>query len=196
MPFGFTFRSAKLSNAIAKAYSKKVIMFAAASNGSGTRGQAFPASHDWVFSVHSTDGIGNVSSFSPDEKEPMHGFALPGESIESSWPGQINKVMKSGTSFATPLAVALAANMLEYVKQKLTTMPQDLRKQLDGHSGMRLLLFSIVDREGSSKLGHHYLRPWRLFGTERSDESIQQQIELVFRNKWDRNRSTSPEVPE
>jgi len=88
--------------------------------------RAYPARHDEVICIHSVDANGNRSKFSPTASTSDDNFATIGEAVESTWPlglcdgqGQ-NYLYKSGTSFATPIAVGIAAFLLEYSKLHLS----------------------------------------------------------------------------
>lgn len=118
-----------LESAIHRAYSKKVLLFAAASNSGGQRGRAYPASSSQVIGVHSTDALGNRSTFSPTAQPSTLNFATIGESIESAWPtfrcndkSTPPKYVKSrsGTSYATPIMAGIAAFLLQYVRIHLS----------------------------------------------------------------------------
>ncbi|EFX03022.1 peptidase s8 and s53 subtilisin kexin sedolisin [Grosmannia clavigera kw1407] len=75
-----------LEAAIDKAYGKKVLMFAAASNSGGRLGRAYPASSTHVICVHSTNTNGTRSDFSPTAAPNAISIATIGESVESAWP--------------------------------------------------------------------------------------------------------------
>ena len=182
MSFGFKTSNKKVSDAIGRAFYQNIIMFAAASNGGGNEGRAFPASDKRVICVHSTDGQGNRSKFSPTAKRGCENFGFPGESIESSWPRKTASSpctkIKSGTSFATPLAVALAANLIEYVQQKLTAANDHVGRSIRRDDGLRAV-FKLMAQERD---GYEYITPWRLFGSENSELSINQRIADALRN--------------
>ncbi|KAK4064198.1 uncharacterized protein Triagg1_9177 [Trichoderma aggressivum f. europaeum] len=76
----------ELEDAIDKAYSKKILIFAAASNSGGRLGRAYPASSSQAICVHSTDTWGTPSGFSPTAEPDNLNVATVGESIESAWP--------------------------------------------------------------------------------------------------------------
>lgn len=114
-----------LESAIHRAYGKKVLLFAAASNSGGLLGRAYPASSSQVICVHSTDTLGNASAFSPTAQPFTLNFATVGESVESAWPmllcddksaPQAYVKSRSGTSYATPIMAGMAAFLLQYTR--------------------------------------------------------------------------------
>ncbi|KAK7703351.1 hypothetical protein SLS64_009018 [Diaporthe eres] len=117
-----------LQDAIDRAYSKQILMFAAASNSGGNLGRAYPASSSHVICVHSTDTLGNRSAFSPTEERDRVNIATVGESIRSAWPSSLCKpandrdglVYRSGTSYATPILAGIAAFLLQYARLHLS----------------------------------------------------------------------------
>ncbi|KAF4962443.1 hypothetical protein FSARC_9472 [Fusarium sarcochroum] len=100
-----------LEAAIDRAYSKKVLMFAAAANSGGRMGRAYPASSSQVICVHSTNTNGGASDFSPTAEPNSINIATVGESVESAWPTLLCNdssnhdcvKSRSGTSYATPI---------------------------------------------------------------------------------------------
>ncbi|KAM0085343.1 hypothetical protein ACKRZS_002369 [Fusarium odoratissimum] len=97
-----------LEDAIDHAYSKKVLMFATASNSGARLGRAYPASNPHVICVHSTDTNGEASGFSPTAEPNSINLATVGESVESAWPTLLSQdsrclQSRSGTSYATPI---------------------------------------------------------------------------------------------
>lgn len=117
-----------LQDAIDRAYSNQILMFAAASNCGGNLGRAFPASSSHVICVHSTDTLGNRSAFSPTHERESTNVATVGESIRSTWPSSLCNniadqdylVSRSGTSYATPILAGIAAFLLQYARLHLS----------------------------------------------------------------------------
>ena len=147
-------------------------MFAAAANSGARNPVAWPARHRDVFCIHASDGDGKGASFTPPPRTPGLDFSMLGVAVLSTWPdfrnvdseetarssgifeqskrdGTVKRV--SGTSMATPLAAALAANILTY------TLIHNPRSRYFGKwSTVRtafLGMSEIVD-------GHHNLVPW------------------------------------
>jgi hypothetical protein len=81
---------------------------------------------------------------------------------------------KSGTSFSTPIAAAIAALVLEYVNQrnedcclegKAPAIREDHRRTLHTREGMA----AVLKKMGTPLAGNfRYLRPWVLWGEKES----------------------------
>lgn len=168
----------ELEDAIDKAYSKKILMFAAASNSGGRLGRAYPASSSQVICVHSTDTLGTPSGFSPTAEPDNLNFATVGESIESAWPMLLcsdsvspQKYVKSrsGTSYATPIMAGIAAFLLQYARLHL---PERAASSLKRREKMEALLKRCANRgpNYAPRGGYYYvelsLHHHNLFGRE------------------------------
>lgn len=96
-----------IQESIKLAHSKDIIMFASGHNAGENKRMPYPANQeDKVIYIGATDSKGNPSTFSP--KNGCHFFTF-GEDVTSSG------VTKSGASFATPIAAAIAALSLDYI---------------------------------------------------------------------------------
>ncbi|KAH7417511.1 peptidase S8/S53 domain-containing protein, partial [Cadophora sp. MPI-SDFR-AT-0126] len=153
-----------LEEAIAKAYSKNILLFAAASNSGGNLDRAYPARDQNVICIHSTDANGNRSNFSPTALSNDTNIATIGEAVESAWPvhlcdGEANPTFvkyKSGTSYATPIAVGIAAFLLQYAKLHLSSeQAEKMRRQ----SRMKAVLRRIAQKglETKGRDDYHYV---------------------------------------
>ncbi|EHK48574.1 hypothetical protein TRIATDRAFT_53348 [Trichoderma atroviride IMI 206040] len=129
------------------------IIFAAASNDRGNEPRAFPASQDGVFGIHVSDGKGNRVGMTP---APVRGdnFSTLGNAIDSWWDGE--DVYISGSSFATPVAAAIAANALEFIRHNFAS-DRDCAKYFYTPLGMRELFRCLSDRID----GYDYVKPWK-----------------------------------
>jgi hypothetical protein len=132
------------------------LIFAAASNSGGNGDRACPACEFGVFAIHATDENGDgVRRMNPPRcPEPNDNFSTLGSKIDSFWNG--HDVHISGTSFATPIAAAMAANALEYARCKLTKEhdnPGFFRRFI----GMRALFKAMADSIGD----YDYVKPWK-----------------------------------
>lgn len=168
MSFGFRARINIIDQAIKYAFSKDVILFAAASNDGGNEDVAFPAlAYEMVIGINSTNAWGDKSNFTPNTLPRSENFSILGEAVESSWPkhlGQGLRQWRSGTSYATPIAAGTAATMLFYTRMKLQR--QELVTELRTCAGMRKVLLSMAEERD----GYNYLRPWLLW--RKDDEKI------------------------
>ncbi len=168
MSFGFPSRAVegydKLAQAIKHAHYRDVLLFAAASNSGGQLGRAFPAREGEVVCVHSTDALGNRSSFSPTAVPEDVNLATVGEAVESAWPmhlcdadeGTVEyTACKSGTSYATPIMAGIAAFLLLYARLHLPESAHLLK----GRRHMVALLQRIAQKGQGTGLrdGYYYV---------------------------------------
>jgi hypothetical protein len=167
----------ELERAIVDAYSKHVLLFAAASNSGANLDRAYPARDQNVICIHSTDANGNRSRFSPTAISDDINLATIGEAVESAWPVHLcdettNPACvkyKSGTSYATPIAAGIAAFLLQYARLHLTDKADMLKRQ----SRMKAVLRKIAEKSQGSKSrdDYHYLAlslfPDNLFGRDK-----------------------------
>ncbi|KLU83087.1 hypothetical protein MAPG_02154 [Magnaporthiopsis poae ATCC 64411] len=160
--------------AIRHAADKGVAIFAAASNDGKNklRGVAWPARMEEVICVHSFDGHGNPSKFtpSPDENNTL---AVLGEGIVAAWPKRLRaqgERSRSGTSFAALIAAAMAAVVLDYSRRFLDNEEwEELRRV----GGLRRMFSQLKNHKTS---GYTYVLPWETFNADRSEEWIQEEI--------------------
>lgn len=158
LSFGFHRGIPSIQKAIDKAVApdSNVIILAAASNDASNTPRAYPASHDRVICIHSADGLGNRSRFNPTAVEGTDNFCVVGENVEAAWPSgqtQYEGVRRmSGTSFATPVGVAVAAFMLEFVER---SVPEHVKwlTPLRSYHGVRASFNALSQtRDGSYRL--------------------------------------------
>ncbi|KAI0101217.1 pfs domain-containing protein [Daldinia grandis] len=153
----------ELELAIMNAYSKHVLLFAAASNSGGQRGRAYPARDQNVICINSTDANGNRSGFSPTAVPDDINLATVGEAVESAWPVHLCDDVsnpscikyKSGTSYATPIAVGVAAFILQYARLHLPQKADMLKRQ----KHMKAVLRRVAEKGPSYKArdGYHFI---------------------------------------
>lgn len=150
LSFGFrkTGTPDKILKEIKNCLNAGIVVFASASNDGGNKPRTYPGKYDDVLCIHSATASGNPSSFSPTAEgaeTKKDNFSVVGECIESWWPLQNpneadaeKKTMKhmSGTSFATPVAISIAAFMVGYIQREMPDYgwnteplsPQGMRK--------------------------------------------------------------------
>lgn len=79
-----------------------------------------------------------------------------GIGIPSTW--QDNPIDISGTSYATPIAAALAANMLELARCKCD-LSEHQQRMLRKHTGVRRILKMMVGEGVGTRDGYDYIAP-------------------------------------
>ncbi|KAI1112785.1 pfs domain-containing protein [Nemania sp. NC0429] len=152
-----------LENALLNAHANHVLLFAAASNEGGRLDLSYPAREDNVIAVHATDANGNRSGFSPTAADGRIALATIGEAVESAWPTYLCEEstnptfvqIKSGTSYATPIAAGIAAFLLLYARVHVPEMAQALRSL----KRMRAILRKVAEKGGMYKPrdGYHFI---------------------------------------
>lgn len=160
MSFGFQTTIPEISKQIKDAIYQEKILFAAASNDGGNSKRAFPASDRGVICIHSTDSKGNKSLYNPPVEKRADNFSILGQYIESCWPSEdrLGSRRMSGTSFATPVAVALAAFMIGYIREEIPDL--DVPVNFKSDRGISAL-FSSLFKE--TRDGYDYLAVFGYF---------------------------------
>ncbi|KAJ5986356.1 hypothetical protein N7451_010721 [Penicillium sp. IBT 35674x] len=161
MSFGFRSRDVEgyeeLERAIHNAYSAHVLLFAAASNSGANLDRAYPARDENVICINSTDANGNRSPFSPTALANALNLATVGEAVESAWPMRYcdppsGLKHKSGTSYATPIAVGIAGFLLQYARLYILEDAQLLQR----HAKMKAVLRKIAEKSLESRARDDY----------------------------------------
>ncbi|TIC92604.1 Halolysin [Colletotrichum higginsianum] len=173
---------------ISRLVGRRKLLFAAASNSGGNGRRAYPAKEMGVFAVHATDDEGHSQGdLNPPRDEARDNFSTLGRRIPSWWQGR--DVYVTGTSFAAPVAAAVAANALEFVRR--SSLPHTDQQYFFGYSGMRRLFRHLSNRKGD----YDYIRPWKdeMFDVEQnSPEAMEDKLramatihdDLEFMNYW------------
>lgn len=100
-----------------------IMVFASASNDGGEGSRTYPAKYPEVICAHTATWRGNKSELNPGREEDRN-FSFVGEHVRPIWPAKAPKDetkidYKSGTSYATPVAVSVAAFMIGYIRKKM-----------------------------------------------------------------------------
>lgn len=152
MSFGYEYSPHIVREALKRAQKQKIVVFAAMSNGGSYHKSTWPAREEaCAIGIHSCDDNGNKSSFTPLPNPNTDNFTVVGDNVLTHWPTVKGSPfrMDSGTSFATPVAVAMAALILAFVQQTICkghcTKTQELiglevLEELHENSGMIRLL--------------------------------------------------------
>ncbi|KAI1390038.1 peptidase S8/S53 domain-containing protein [Hypoxylon trugodes] len=160
----------EIDEAIRIAYSAGKLLFAAASNSGGNAQRTYPASDPRVICVHATDGLGNnTGGMNPPVDIWGDNFATLGLCIPCSWGNNI--VYKSGTSFATPIAAGIAANVIDYAtySYSLGKLSAEKYRKIRRGDGMRKLFMQLLSIQRD---GFRYIAPWHLWKPELDDEYV------------------------
>jgi len=166
MSFGLDNRDTDIDKAITTALTRGITIFAAAANSGGNKPRAYPSDkQNAVICIHASDGRGNNGKISPTPLAKGDNFSTLGISIESKW--KRSKVQISGTSFATPIAVALAADVLEFARYKCLLSEYE-QQCLYGFNGVTKILRLMSDERES----YDYITPQHLWKRENTDEYI------------------------
>ncbi|KAF4992964.1 hypothetical protein FDECE_13548 [Fusarium decemcellulare] len=163
MSFGFDVDpvwKVDMDQAIRGAYDAKKLVFAAASNYGANRRRTYPANATTVFCIHATDGNGNRSGMDPVPLHNADNFSTLGVAVPCGSVGD-NDVYLSGSSYSTPIAVGIAANILDHaaVMQNDGKLTADQRKKLHTYEGMKAVFELMACRSDD----YDYLAPWNLW---------------------------------
>ncbi|KAI0446279.1 subtilase [Xylaria telfairii] len=183
MCFGFDDRIGVIRDALDEALKAKKppLFFAATRNNGAHKLMAWPAKSRSVIRISSTDGNGDASSFNPAAKDAdpvIYAFG-EGVPVEVSVPGNLDEYMTtyvSGTSYATPVAAALAANLLGCVRMVVATSAQEdqtkynyILMDLQRLDGMLAVLRHRMQKEHNC--GTKSLLPWEFLNVRLLDDN-------------------------
>jgi hypothetical protein len=130
---------------------KSKIFFAAAANHGSHGPRTFPANHDDVICIHASNGKGKDGGISPDPEPRDDNFMTLGMALD------FGGKRKSGTSYAAPMAAAMAAHIV-HTAENLLDLPQTAINRLRTGRGMREM-FRLMSGPGYSG-GYQFVAPW------------------------------------
>jgi hypothetical protein len=147
------------------------LIFAAASNSGKNDPRAFPANNNrWVICVHASKGNGEDGGINPEIQSGFN-FMTLGMGLElmerenfvknGRARSRFNRVIKSGTSFATPIAAGIAATVLDLASRVDAINPR-AKIKLKRPEGMEkmLMLMSTPTPMGGLRDRLYYMAPW------------------------------------
>ncbi|KAF4974768.1 hypothetical protein FZEAL_8365 [Fusarium zealandicum] len=168
MSFGLDTRNDELDEILNRAAVSGIILMAAAGNHGNNWPRAFPATNRNVIGIHASNGKGKDGGISPQPVPHDDNFMTLGIAISVTWENK--EVIKSGTSFATPIAAAIAASVLEIARRTIPMTAQQERR-LYSCEGMRQI-FRLLSPYFSG--GYRYVVPWSLWTQGHTKGKIQE----------------------
>lgn len=175
MSFGFENRNDAITDAIDRACKADKLIFTAASNEGGNKDRSRPGRDPQVICIHACDGKGNKGDMNPDPLKKRDNFATLGVAVKSEW--KWKTVYKSGTSFATPVAASIAANVLEFAnfRSNLDQRNKELLYRRDG-------MVAVFEKMSKKRDKYDYVQPGRLWDGENTDDDIAEEIQGLLEN--------------
>ncbi|KAF5674770.1 serine threonine kinase [Fusarium circinatum] len=158
MALGFKEYQPEIAKAVARARSKQILIFSAASNSQNMESIYFPAKdHHQVFGIFSANA-GNRESrdLNPSPDDRQHILAIFGEGVEIAE----DKPLLSGTSYSTSIAAGLAGMLLDFSRQD--TDKADV-PDISRLSNMEVMMKVFLEMARESSDGRYKcIRPWDL----------------------------------
>ncbi|KAI3320650.1 peptidase S8/S53 domain-containing protein [Xylariaceae sp. AK1471] len=143
-----------LAQEINKMVMNSKLIFAAASNTGQFGGRTWPATAPGVFAIHATNEYGTVDTdMSPEPHPHKDNFATYGCDIESYWKDHYRSI--SGTSFAAPIAAAIAANIVEFIRRQQPSIAEVFTNYRI-MSGLFRRHMTVNSKDGK----YHTFMPW------------------------------------
>ena len=183
MSFGFDEPIPLIHDAIDRASKtdNPPLFFAATRNDGAHKPMAWPARDRLVIGVSSTDGNGNPSPFNPLAEYTdtiLHAFGegVPVWAADPRNPDGYSTQYVSGTSYAAPVAAALAANLLGCVRMVMETSSKEYQaiyshvpgklRRMDG-------MLAVLRRRMQMRheCGLESLLPWHFLNDERLENN-------------------------
>ena len=176
MSFGFPELEPIIDNALTHAASKNTILIAAASNSGNRHSITWPARAENVICIHSLQGDGDHSSYTPNSRSQDYGIL--GQAVSSYWPPHLKAgifVSRSGTSCAAPIAAGVASLVLEYAREKLplyaragSKVDEHVIRRLRSNAGMKMVFALMAENRD----GQNCIIPWSLLSCKRRENTM------------------------
>lgn len=193
LSFGFSSRprDPALKYALRKAAACHILVFAAMSNGGNDEphGAAWPANDgSLTIGIHSCARQGRrFSDFTPRPVVDSCNFMVEGEQVWTHWPEAKGGGFRSakGTSFATPVAVSMAALILAFERQHLCKKDREETEQFVDLDELRELngMSRVLRKVSVSEDKYHYIYPRLLWND--LDQDLEGDRNKVRKHAWD-----------
>ncbi|KAJ4024685.1 hypothetical protein NW766_000925 [Fusarium irregulare] len=145
------------------------LIFAAASNSGKNDPRPFPANAGRpVICVHASEGNGEDGRINPEIQSGFN-FMTLGMGLELMEKeyfvkkgracSRLKNVVKSGTSFATPIAAGIAATVLDLASRE-PTITSRVKRKLKTPEGMERVLRLMSTPKGDQRDRLYYMAPW------------------------------------
>lgn len=177
MSCGFELENPSVIESLNAARLKGCVMFASSVSDSATGTLQFPTSRYGVIKVHSADGYGQSSAFNPPPSRHDNNFTFLGEGLPLELKNG-NAAYSSGTSFATPVAAAIAALLLTFVRMNSEHIAKDVEEFLKNPMWIEIILQYM----SSSRDAYDYVVPWKLFNDRDGDFEVASKISAILRS--------------
>ncbi|KAH7303432.1 hypothetical protein B0I35DRAFT_446768 [Stachybotrys elegans] len=183
IPFGLPSMNKDIQAALKLAQKRSTVVFAAAAGIGFNQRRCYPASSPHVIGIHAVDGRGNDCGISAAPVKNDYNFSALGVCVRSWWRDE--EVFVSGSSYATAVAAGATASFLEFARFNLNLQdhPED-QKWLCSTEGIREILRLMSTRID----GYRYIVPSKLFGGQRTAESVREDIMRAVQQKRKRPR--------
>lgn len=177
LSFGFHNPIQAISDKVTECLNRGISIFAAASNEAGNSDAMFPANMSRVFCMHAASGAGNKYTHNPHPSPYQDwNFMAVGWDVKCACrrpdphgPPSRNpdpSAHVSGTSFAAPIAMCIAAFMVDYIRKTMDCSGFHIRPNCP--EGLQKIF-----REMSHERDHHrYINPVAYFEKNRGDELL------------------------
>ncbi|CAH0058630.1 unnamed protein product [Clonostachys solani] len=174
MSFGTTTPSRMVEEAISTAQSRRTfqghapVFFASASNhGLRRPKRTFPGSDPNVICGFALDGNGgDNSSLNPEYEEGKDHFGTLGVGISVMWEHQEGKEetrLTSGTSYATPVLAAIAANYMTWLDMNAGKLGEPLYMAAREKRGIETVFRDLMSRKKRKADEISFISPWKFF---------------------------------
>jgi len=161
MSFGFAEYDLSIAKAIEAVHARRggSVIFVASAGNSLYEPEKFPARHPFVIPIYATDRYGTFAKSNPSlRSESGLVFGTYGDQLPSRFVDDYGKICQPGSSVATAIAAAIAANMLTYIESlplvKLAVLDDEveMEHELERRRERLLSLQKLRTKDGMSGL--------------------------------------------